>query len=137
MARVTIEDSMIHCPNIFFLIQLAAKRAHQLQHGAEPKITIYANKQGRIDAPTVIALREIAEGFTDFDNETIPDRDAFGRLSGPEVNRPRNWGTGKTQYTAGSENTEADTPRNVDAGNTALDQGASGEQENNDGTDIL
>jgi len=80
MARVTIEDSMIHCPNIFFLIQLAAKRAHQLQHGAEPKITIYANKQGRIDAPTVIALREIAEGFTDFDNEEIPERDAFGKM---------------------------------------------------------
>ena len=106
MARVTIEDSLMHCPNIFHMIQLASKRAHQLQHGATPKIDIVENKQGRIDAPTVIALREIAAGFIDFDNETIPERDAFGRLGGPEVNRPRHWATGKTQYTAGSENTE-------------------------------
>lgn len=80
MARVTIEDSMEHCPNIFFLIQLAAKRAHQLQHGATPKINVRQNEQGRVDAPTVFALREIAAGFTDFDNEEIPERDAFGKL---------------------------------------------------------
>jgi DNA-directed RNA polymerase subunit omega len=115
MARVTIEDSLNNCPNVYYLIQLAAKRAHQLQHGADPKIPVVANKEGRVDAPTVTALREIAAGFIDFDNETIPERDAFGRLSGRELRRPRNWGTGKTQYTAGSENTE----------------------EKNDGTDIL
>jgi len=80
MARVTIEDSLIHCPSIFYLIQLAAKRAHQLQHGATPKIPVLANKQGRVDAPTVFALREIAAGFVDFDNEEIPERDAFGKM---------------------------------------------------------
>lgn len=80
MARVTIEDSLIYCPNIFFLIQLAAKRAHQLQHGATPKIPVRQNEQGRIDAPTVFALREIAAGFIDFDNEEIPEKDAFGKM---------------------------------------------------------
>ena len=80
MARVTIEDSLSHCPNVYFLIQLAAKRAHQLQHGAEPKIPVLKNKEGRVDAPTVFALREIAAGFVDFDNEEIPERDAFGKL---------------------------------------------------------
>ena len=80
MARVTIEDSLIHCPNIFFLIQLAAKRAHQLQHGAEPLIPVYKNKEGRVDAPTVFALREIAEGYVDFDNVEVPEKDAFGKM---------------------------------------------------------
>ena len=106
MARITIEDSLKNCSNVYDLIKLAAKRAHQLQHGADPKIPIIANKQGRVDAPTVTALREIAAGFTDFDNEIIPERDAFGRLGGSELRRPRNWGIGNAQYTAGSENTE-------------------------------
>jgi DNA-directed RNA polymerase subunit omega len=80
MARVTIEDSMVHCPNIFFLIQVAAKRAHQLQHGATPLIPVYKNKEGRVDAPTVFALREIAAGHVDFDDVEIPEKDAFGKM---------------------------------------------------------
>ena len=80
MARVTIEDSMIHCPNIFFLIQLAAKRAHQLQHGAAPLIPVHKTEDGRVDAPTVFALREIAAGYVDFDDVEIPERDAFGKM---------------------------------------------------------
>jgi len=78
MARVTIEDSLKECPNLFTLIQLASQRAHQLQHGATPKIPVYKNSEGRVDAPTVFALREIAAGFTDFDNEIIPQKDAWG-----------------------------------------------------------
>ena len=77
MARVTIEDSLKSCPNLFTLIQLAAKRAHQLQHGAIPKIPVYRNKEGRVDAPTVFALREIAAGYVDFDNEIIPQKNIW------------------------------------------------------------
>lgn len=80
MARVTIEDSMKHCPNIFFLIQLAAKRAHQLQHGATPLIPVHKSEDGRVDAPTVFALREIAAGHIDFEDVEIPERDAFGKM---------------------------------------------------------
>lgn len=127
MARVTIEDSLENCPNMFYLIQLAAYRAHQLQHGAEPKIDRRPEENKPEDAPTVLALREIAAGFVDFDNEVIPAKDVWGdkeeeapvltkmgepivasteekapaKLQGPEVNRPRNWGTGNTEYTAG------------------------------------
>ena len=79
MARITIEDSLKTCPNVYDLIRLASKRAHQLQRGAEPKISALTDKQGRPDAPTVIALREIAAGFTDFDNIEIPETDAYGR----------------------------------------------------------
>ena len=79
MARVTIEDSLKHCPNVYHLIRLAAQRAHQLQRGAEPKVV---NERGELkipDAATVLALREIAAGFTDFDNEELPETDAYGR----------------------------------------------------------
>lgn len=85
MARVTIEDSLKNCPNLFFLIKLASKRAHQLQHGATPKIPVLVTEDGRVDAPTVFALREIAAGFVDFDNEIIPQKDIWGN----EVVEPR------------------------------------------------
>lgn len=78
MARVTIEDSLKNVPNLFFLIKLAAKRAHQLQRGATPKIPVHQTEEGRVDAPTVFALREIAAGFTDFDNVVIPQKDMWG-----------------------------------------------------------
>lgn len=79
MSRVTIEDSLKRCPNVYHLIRLAAQRAHQLQRGARPKIV---NERGELklpDAPTVLALREIAAGFIDFDNEELPETDAYGR----------------------------------------------------------
>ena len=83
MARVTIEDSLKTVPNLFHLIQLAAYRAHQLQRGATPKITVKTSDDGRVDAPTVFALREIAAGFVDFENEQIPEKDAFGNYPNP------------------------------------------------------
>lgn len=78
MARVTIEDSLANCPNMYFLIQLAAKRAHQLQRGAIPKVNRRPNEISPEDFPTVLALREIAAGYTDFENEIIPQTDMWG-----------------------------------------------------------
>jgi len=78
MARVTIEDALKKCPNIFHLIQLASKRAHQLQRGAIPKVNRKPNKKSPEDFPTVLALREIGAGFVDFDNEVIPKKDMWG-----------------------------------------------------------
>jgi len=78
MARVTIEDSLANCSNMFYLIQLAAFRAHQLQHGATPKVPRRPDLNKPEDAPTVLALREIAAGFVDFENEVIPKKDAWG-----------------------------------------------------------
>jgi DNA-directed RNA polymerase subunit omega len=55
MARVTVEDCLIHCPNRFALVHLAAKRTKQLMKGSKPQVDAPNNK------PAVIALREIAE----------------------------------------------------------------------------
>jgi DNA-directed RNA polymerase subunit omega len=61
MARVTVEDCLKNVKNRFELVILASKRARQLMRGsAEPKVA-WEN-----DKPTVVALREIAAGFTDF-----------------------------------------------------------------------
>lgn len=78
MARITIEDSLENCFNVYSLIRLAAKRAHQLQRGAIAKVDRAPDERGIEDAPTVLALREIAAGFTDFDHEIIPRKDIWG-----------------------------------------------------------
>ena len=57
MARITVEDCVARIPNKFQLVLVAAKRARQLANGAEPMVS-WEN-----DKPTVVALREIAEGY--------------------------------------------------------------------------
>jgi DNA-directed RNA polymerase subunit omega len=58
MARVTVEDCLERIPNRFELVLSATKRARQLTAtGAEPHVP-WEN-----DKPTVVALREIAEGL--------------------------------------------------------------------------
>lgn len=65
MARVTIEDSLKNVSNVYELIFLAAKRAGQIQRGSPPKITV----KDPYSKATVIALREIAAGFVDMNQE--------------------------------------------------------------------
>lgn len=61
MARVTVEDCLENVENRFALVLLAAKRARQLTRTAvEPNVPWEGDKA------TVVALREIAAGFTDF-----------------------------------------------------------------------
>ena len=57
MARVTVEDCLDKIDNRFELVLLATRRARQLEHGKEPLVD-WGN-----DKPTVVALREIAEGL--------------------------------------------------------------------------
>ena len=57
MARVTVEDCLENVENRFQLVLVAAKRTRQLALGADPLVP-----EDR-DKPTVIALREIAEGL--------------------------------------------------------------------------
>ena len=59
MARITVEDCLDNVDNRFDLVLTATKRARQIANGAEPLV------QEENDKPTVIALREIAEGFID------------------------------------------------------------------------
>jgi DNA-directed RNA polymerase subunit omega len=57
MARVTVEDCLENVDNRFDLVLLAARRARQLSRGVQPLV------DEENDKPTVIALREIAEGL--------------------------------------------------------------------------
>ncbi len=56
MARITVEDCLDNINNIFEMVLVASKRARRIAHGAEPLV------EWENDKPTVIALREIAEG---------------------------------------------------------------------------
>lgn len=56
MARITVEDCAENVENMFQLVLVTAKRARQLANGAEPMVD-WEN-----DKPTVVALREVAEG---------------------------------------------------------------------------
>ncbi len=56
MARVTIVDCLENVDNRFQLVLAAAKRARQINLGAEPLVALENDK------PTVLALREIAAG---------------------------------------------------------------------------
>jgi DNA-directed RNA polymerase subunit omega len=57
MARTTVEDCLDNVDNRFQLVLVAAKRAREIAMGAEPMVEIDNDK------PTVLALREIAEGL--------------------------------------------------------------------------
>ena len=62
MARITIEDCLKQgVENQIELVLVAAKRARRLANGAEPLVD-WEN-----DKPTVVALREIADGKVNSD----------------------------------------------------------------------
>jgi DNA-directed RNA polymerase subunit omega len=58
MARVTVEDCLEHVANRFELVMVASKRARQMATGGKDAMV-----KEEFDKPTVIALREIAEGL--------------------------------------------------------------------------
>lgn len=60
MARVTVEDCLMNVKNRFELVLLASKRAREIaKEGKDPLVPLENDK------PTVIALREIADGLID------------------------------------------------------------------------
>jgi DNA-directed RNA polymerase subunit omega len=62
MARVTVEDCLENVANRFELVMVASKRSRQIATGGkEPMVDEESDK------PTVIALREIAEGHVTAD----------------------------------------------------------------------
>jgi len=71
MARVTVEDCLHNVDNLFQLVLLASQRARRLANGAEPTVALENDK------PTVVALREIAEGNITVDSlrelEPLPE----------------------------------------------------------------
>src|SRR5205814_7917185 len=69
MARITVEDCLHNVENRFELVMLAAKRARQLMRGSVDPTVPWEN-----DKATVVALREIASGHTDFSDAHEIDR---------------------------------------------------------------
>jgi len=57
MARITVEDCLDNVDNRFQLVLVATRRARQLALGSEPLVEMENDK------PTVLALREIADGL--------------------------------------------------------------------------
>ena len=76
MARITVEDCLNRIDNRFEMVLTATKRARQISHGAEPLV------EEENDKPTVIALREIADGLVDPERVDVIRKDAdVGRES--------------------------------------------------------
>ncbi len=61
MARITVEDCLARIPNRFDMTLAATARARQLAIGSAPMV------EPARDKPTVIALRELAQGKVDMD----------------------------------------------------------------------
>ena len=69
MARITVEDCLENVDNRFDLVMLATRRARRMRRfGAEPMVP------EENDKPTVIALREIAEGLVS--HEILDEQEA-------------------------------------------------------------
>ena len=66
MARLTVEDCLNTIDNRFNLVLIASKRARQLSLGAKPMVDVENDK------PTVLALREVAEGLVTEENLKSP-----------------------------------------------------------------
>ena len=83
MARITVEDCLDNIENVFEMVLVAAKRARRLAHGAEPMVELENDK------PTVIALREIADGHVTpailEEIETPPAEDFMSSEVGEEI----------------------------------------------------
>ena len=75
MARVTVEDCLENVDNRFELVMVSSKRARQIAtEGKEAMVDIENDK------PTVLALREIAEGLVGpaiLEEQTIEEKDAL------------------------------------------------------------
>lgn len=91
MARITVEDCIDRIENRFELVMVAARRARQL--AIQNRDALVAEND---DKPTVIALREIADGLVDegfFQRDEVREADEAlfgeaGRPIRPEVAPP-------------------------------------------------
>jgi DNA-directed RNA polymerase subunit omega len=79
MARITVEDCLKKIDNQFDLVMVAAKRARRLANGADALVELENDK------PTVIALREIAEGLINEDILAEMDEPVEDILSSEEA----------------------------------------------------
>ncbi|MEX0374954.1 DNA-directed RNA polymerase subunit omega [Spiribacter pallidus] len=109
MARVTVEDCLDTIDNRFELVLAATRRARQVAHGHEPFVA-WEN-----DKPTVVALREIADGFVTSEilNAEAEAAEALGALEEAEpaaeadADMPADEVAGEAEAAADEPSTEA------------------------------
>ena len=113
MARVTIEDCLKKIDNAYDIVSLASQRAKDLLDGSEPKID-YPGK------PSVVALKEIAEGLIDMSyfeirrkqkieeqlSDAIAEEEAISDITAESEELAENL---DTEHVSVSEVTEGDT----------------------------
>ena len=92
MARVTVEDCLDKVENRFQLVLVATKRARQLANGVMPLVD-WEN-----DKPTIVALREIADGLID---ASILDEPLYPVMAEEET--AEEGAEGKTEVAADAE----------------------------------
>ncbi len=110
MARVTVTDCLKHVDNRFQLVLVAAKRTRQLIYGAEPLV------EREHDKPTVLALREIAEGLI---GPSILDEEvAIPELSFDEGGEPT-----ESDDDAGNPDVKADSDEQNDTAEPPVETG--------------
>ena len=92
MARVTVEDCLENVENRFELVMVSSKRARQIATGGKDALVPLEN-----DKPTVLALREIAEGLIDAsildekpqaEESLVIDTDNDGFTTEPQTQQP-------------------------------------------------
>ena len=126
MARVTIEDCLKKIDNAYDIVSLASQRAKDLLDGSEPKID-YPGK------PSVVALKEIAEGLIDmsyFDirrkqkieeqlSDAIAEEEAISDLAAESEELAENMDTELVSVSADTErDTEAPVTDSIPEENT-------------------
>ncbi len=126
MARVTVEDCLENVENRFQLVLVAAKRTRQLAFGADPLVP-----EDR-DKPTVIALREIAEGLVTPDileeEEIDLEKELFGESEETKTEAETETKTkdlSLEEDTAANESSAADD----DTGDSNADDSSNNEEE--------
>ena len=126
MARVTVEDCLENVENRFQLVLVAAKRTRQLAFGADPLVP-----EDR-DKPTVIALREIAEGLVTPDileeEEIDLEKELFGEIEETKTEAETETKTkdlSLEEDTAANESDAADD----DTGDSDADDSSNNEEE--------
>jgi DNA-directed RNA polymerase subunit omega len=79
MARVTVEDCLDKVDNRFQLVLVATKRARQLANGVQPLV------EWENDKPTIVALREIADGLINASILDEPTHQTMEEEAGEEM----------------------------------------------------
>ncbi len=115
MARITAQDCLEQMDNRFELVLASAQRARQLAMGAEPRVA------RENDKPTVIALREIADGAI---GREVLDQESVTQPHEGLAEQPAGETPEPGEAIDASEATEAEEEASEEAEDTAGEQDA-------------